>query len=72
MDPQGYLQASAEEIAAGDGGRRLPGWKRSCQIVQGFDPTGVAARDLKECLLVQVKVLGIDDPLVMADHQPAN
>ena len=33
--------------------------------VQEFDPTGVAARDLKECLTLQVRALGIDDPIVL-------
>jgi RNA polymerase sigma-54 factor len=36
------------------------------QVVQSFDPTGVAARDLQECLLLQVKALGLDEPLVEA------
>ena len=30
-------------------------------IIQNFDPPGVGARDLKECLLIQAKYLGIDD-----------
>ena len=64
IDPQGYLQASAEEIAQElevDTSRV----EEVLRIVQTFDPTGVAARDLKECLLVQVKALGIDDPLII-------
>jgi RNA polymerase sigma-54 factor len=32
--------------------------------VQQLDPTGVAARDLRECLLLQVRALGITDPVV--------
>jgi len=35
-------------------------------VVQGFDPPGVAARDLKECLQLQVRVLGTSDSLVSA------
>ncbi len=30
-------------------------------MIQRFDPVGVAARDLSECLLVQAEVLGYDD-----------
>ncbi|MEE8449179.1 MAG: RNA polymerase factor sigma-54 [Thermodesulfobacteriota bacterium] len=30
--------------------------------VQEFDPPGVAARDLRECLLLQVKGLGVNEP----------
>ena len=31
------------------------------RIVQGFDPPGVAARDLQECLLLQLEARGYDD-----------
>jgi len=43
------------------------------RVIQGFDPPGVAARDLKECLQLQLKVLGLQDPLVWAiveNHLP--
>ena len=32
---------------------------------QTFDPPGVAARDLKECLLIQAKCLELEDSLVV-------
>jgi len=31
------------------------------KLIQRFDPLGVAARDLRECLLIQAEVLGYDD-----------
>lgn len=34
------------------------------RIVQEFDPTGVAARDLTECLLIQIKLLGRKDSIL--------
>jgi RNA polymerase sigma-54 factor len=34
------------------------------RLVQSFDPSGVAARDLRECLLLQIRALDIDHPLV--------
>jgi len=34
--------------------------------VQGFDPLGVAARDLRECLLVQAARLTSENPVVLA------
>jgi RNA polymerase sigma-54 factor len=43
------------------------------RVIQGFDPPGVAARDLKECLQLQLKALGLQDPLVLAiveNHLP--
>lgn len=38
--------------------------ERVLAIVQGFDPVGIAARDLTECLLIQLKVMNIQDRLV--------
>jgi RNA polymerase sigma-54 factor len=64
IDRDGYLQATVEEIAA------LTGTDPS-QVetvlgkLQTFDPIGVCARDLKECLLIQTKFLGLDDSLVV-------
>ncbi len=31
------------------------------ELLQNFDPIGIAARDLRECLLVQAKACGFDD-----------
>ena len=31
-------------------------------IIQNFDPPGIAARNLQECLLIQLKRQGLDDP----------
>jgi RNA polymerase sigma-54 factor len=36
------------------------------EVVQSFDPPGVAARDLKECLLLQIKTADQQDPVVTA------
>jgi RNA polymerase sigma-54 factor len=39
-------------------------------IIQRFDPVGVAARNLKECLMVQAEVLGFDEveKAIIRDH----
>jgi RNA polymerase sigma-54 factor len=63
IDPQGYLQASAEEIAQ-ELEMEPSRVEQVLRLIQTFDPTGVAARDLQECLLLQVKAQGLDDPLV--------
>ena len=34
--------------------------ERALQLVQSFDPIGVAARDLQECLLLQLRHLGLE------------
>jgi RNA polymerase sigma-54 factor len=59
LDDDGYLVASLDEIAA------MGPWpsedvERALKLVQGFDPIGVAARDLQECLLLQIRHLGLE------------
>jgi RNA polymerase sigma-54 factor len=65
LDKDGYLRVSVEEIAAELGGFAPARVEQVLEIVQSFDPPGVAARTLKECLQLQLKFLRIDDPLVM-------
>ena len=57
LDEDGYLVASIEEIAA-MGSWPYPEVERMLALVQGFDPVGVAARDLQECLMLQLRHLG--------------
>ena len=59
LDDDGYLVASLDEIAAMGPGRSRTSSACS-RLVQGFDPIGVAARDLQECLLLQLRHLGLD------------
>ena len=70
IDDEGYFRASLADIAS------------ACRMdesfveavlkrIQEFDPSGVAARDLRECLLLQVRSLGMGGSLVEAvltDH----
>ena len=63
LDQNGYLMASLEEIAAAEGVDKAL-VEGILKKVQEFDPPGVAARDLKECLLLQARVLGISNDLV--------
>ena len=61
----GYLQASIEEVAEMaqvEPGAVLPVLEK----VQMFDPIGVAARDARECLMVQIKSLNYArDPILV-------
>jgi RNA polymerase sigma-54 factor len=57
LDDDGYLVASVEEIAA-MGDWPVTEVERALQHVQTFDPIGVAARDLQECLWLQIRHLG--------------
>jgi RNA polymerase sigma-54 factor len=65
IDKDGYLRVTVEEIAAEMGGLDPTRVEQVLEIVQSFDPPGVAARTLKECLQLQLKVLGVADPLVL-------
>ncbi len=64
LDDRGYLCSSVEEIArqAGVGEEAV---ERTLVKVHKLDPAGVGARDLRECLLLQLKPLKIEDPLVI-------
>src|SRR6188508_2858823 len=58
LDDDGYLVATVEELA-GMGPWPLEEVARALKVLQGFDPIGVAARDLQECLLLQLRHLGM-------------
>src|SRR5688572_13485519 len=54
LDDDGYLVATVEELSA------MGPWpteevEKALRLVQGFDPIGVASRDLQECLLLQLR-----------------
>ena len=53
IDESGYLQASFDELA-GMGPYPLEEVEMALHLVQDFDPPGVGARDLRECLLLQI------------------
>ncbi|MDD3554096.1 MAG: RNA polymerase factor sigma-54 [Deltaproteobacteria bacterium] len=70
LTDDGYLALSVEDIAA-ELECDVKDVQTTMELVQGFDPVGVAARDLKEALLLQAKHYGIEDPLVkeiITDH----
>ncbi len=73
LDEHGYLRADLEEIARRSG-VALETVESALAKIQLFDPPGVAARDLRECLLLQIEALKIEEPLVrvlVADHLEA-
>lgn len=57
IDNDGYLTMPLEELAA-TVGFDLKHMNNMLGLVQEFDPIGVGARDLRECLLIQLKRLG--------------
>ncbi len=54
LDDDGYLKASLEEIATVVGVEAVVA-ENALGVVQDFDPPGVAARSLQECLLKQIQ-----------------
>jgi RNA polymerase sigma-54 factor len=63
LDQNGYMTQSAAEIA------RQLGVKREkadlvIKTIQSFDPAGVCAADLRECLLIQLEQFGLLTPSI--------
>ena len=63
LDEQGYLRATVEDLSR-QSGHPEDFVELVLKKVQALDPAGVAARDLRECLLAQVDALRIQDGLV--------
>jgi RNA polymerase sigma-54 factor len=59
LDEDGMLRASLEEVA-NLGPYALPEVERALELIQALDPAGVAARDLTECLRLQLRHDGLD------------
>jgi len=65
LNEDGYLTETLEEIAQ-NGGYTMDDVEEALAVVHEFDPLGVGARNLRECLLIQLKVL---DPQNMLAQQ---
>jgi len=65
IDDNGYLQSPAEEIAR-QSGVPIERVEAAIQRIQKLDPPGIAARDLRECLLLQLDHFKVKDELVRA------
>lgn len=62
MDDDGYLTTSIEDMAASTG-EDLHKLQDILEVIKDFDPIGVGARTLSECLWLQLKRLGRGDGL---------
>jgi RNA polymerase sigma-54 factor len=70
LNENGYLALSRDEIC-GATESTPEEFEVVLRRIQFFDPVGVAARDLRECLLVQLENLKLSDSLaarIVADH----
>jgi RNA polymerase sigma-54 factor len=72
IDEDGYLRVSREEIL--NEFSNEADVESAIALVRSLDPSGVGAFDLPDCLLLQLKALAIDNPLIetiIRDHWPA-
>jgi len=70
LNKDGYLDLTAEEIAAASDSAPEK-VEEVLSLMQTFDPIGVCARNLSECLLIQARYLGLENTIVtdiVSDH----
>ncbi len=63
LNEDGYLQSSVEEIAK-QAETDIETAEEAVSLICEFDPPGVGAKDLRECLLLQLKPLSLENTLV--------
>ena len=63
VDEDGYLRVTRDEIRAA-GYADDAEVEKALEVVRSFDPPGVCAFDLPDCLMLQIRSLGIDNPLI--------
>ena len=63
IDEDGYLRVSRDEIRAA-GYVNEEDVESALALVRSFDPPGVGAFDLPDCLMMQIRSLGIENPLI--------
>jgi RNA polymerase sigma-54 factor len=62
VDEDGYLRVSRDEIRA-----EYPDEahvEEAIRLVRSFDPPGICAFDLPDCLMLQIRAIGIENPLI--------
>ncbi|HYT32447.1 MAG TPA: RNA polymerase factor sigma-54 [Thermoanaerobaculia bacterium] len=63
VDEDGYLRVSREEIQAAGFADKAE-VEKALETVRAFDPAGICAFDLPDCLMLQIRALGIENPLI--------
>jgi len=70
LDANGYLAATLDELAV-ILGMDISFIESVLRKVQGFDPPGIAARNLRECLIIQAQIIAPDNhelQLIVREH----
>lgn len=73
LDEHGYVEHGALEEVAAERGVALERVEAGLRVIQRFDPPGVGARDLRECLMLQLEQRGTGGTLayrILRDHFP--
>lgn len=73
IDDNGYLQSSLPELSFSTG-LPLADLEAALKLVQTFQPAGVGARDLRECLMLQLERVGrasSQEYAILRDHMEA-
>ena len=64
INEDGFLETGVEEVSAAlDVSRSAV--ERTLKLIQSFDPPGIGARDLRECLMIQLEDQDLADSLAM-------
>lgn len=61
IDGDGFLPADALEVVMAQTGASAEQSEAVLQVIQRFDPVGVGARTLRECLWIQAQERGLDE-----------
>lgn len=72
VNEDGYLQVSLEEVCQSMD-TSLEAAEEALEALQSLDPLGVGARDLQECLLIQIRAGGLEGSLaeeLILNHLP--
>ncbi|PYK36664.1 MAG: RNA polymerase sigma-54 factor [Verrucomicrobia bacterium] len=70
IDDNGFLQSTPEEMALSSGVPKED-FEKMLALIQSFSPRGVGARDLRECLLIQLQRDGRESSLeyrIVSEH----
>jgi RNA polymerase sigma-54 factor len=72
IDEDGYLRVTRDEVRAA-GFANEEETEAALALVRSFDPPGICASDLPDCLMLQIRAIGIENPLIekiITEHWP--
>ncbi len=70
LDERGFISSSASDLAL-QAGLPLDAMQQAVKLLKTFEPAGIGAKDLTECLLLQLQAKGRGDSLaarIVRDH----